>query len=107
MGATNPFATTMENPWLGMNHMFLGSNEMVIQAQTTPTTSTHSGPANSPPADENRKRPRVSMENLFYNLNVNIPIEDSPALESIKNDMTVLLETDRMLSQQVSLSFLI
>lgn len=104
MGKANPFATTVENPWLGMNHMFLvGSNNMEIQTPTIPTTTTHSGPANSLP-DDRRKRPRVSTENQVDSFNFNFPLPYS-ALESIRNDMTALTETDRKLWQQVSLIF--
>lgn len=101
MGSSNPLAPTMENPWQGMNHMILGSGNRVIQVQTTPISPTHSGPANSLP-DDRRKRPRVSTENQVHNFNVNFP-HPSSALESIKNDMIGLMETDHKLWQQVSL----
>ncbi|KAK1384771.1 hypothetical protein POM88_022506 [Heracleum sosnowskyi] len=99
MGTAHPFATTMENPWLGMNHMLLGSNNMVIQAQTNPMTSTNTGPANSLP-DDRQKRPRsVSTANQVQNFICNFPLQSS-ALESIKHEMIALTEADSILCRE-------
>ncbi|KAL8101352.1 putative BOI-related E3 ubiquitin-protein ligase 3 [Apium graveolens] len=99
MGSSNPFATTMENPWLGLNHMLLGSSNMVIQTPTNPNTSTHSGPTYNTLPDDNRKRSRVSTENQVHNFNFNAP-PPSSSLVKIRNDMIWLQETDRKLRQQ-------
>lgn len=68
MGCVNPIATTMENPWLDLNHQFPGMNNMMIQPQTN-FVKIESEPSNNLQNDP-RKRLRESMENQINNLNM-------------------------------------
>lgn len=71
MGCANPFATTTENPWLGLNHQFLGMNDMMIQPQTN-SIELESGLSNNLPNGP-RKRSRDSM--VQFNKNINFEFE--------------------------------
>lgn len=101
MASANPFATTMENPWLGMNHMLLGSNNMVIQRQTNAMTTTRDGPVYSLPADERRKRPRVSTANEVGSENYGYFRVPDYAPQNIVDDMIRLRENHHILMEQV------
>ncbi|KAL1834442.1 hypothetical protein ACET3Z_004093 [Daucus carota] len=74
MASANPFATTMENPWMGMNHQFMGMNNMVIQPETNFVKVENEVPVILP--NDPRKRSRDSMENQFDNLNIPPMITD-------------------------------
>ncbi|XP_063950474.1 BOI-related E3 ubiquitin-protein ligase 1-like [Daucus carota subsp. sativus] len=101
MGSANPFATTVDNPWLGINHMLLGSINMVIQPQVNETVPAHSAPANMQLPDGERKRSRESsITNEANNLhNVNFPVRNF-APPQIRDEMIALRESDRLLCQQ-------
>ena len=107
MGSANPFATTVNNPWLGINHMLLGSKNMVIQPQVNETVPAHSAPANMQLPDGDRKRPRESsITNEAINLhNLYFPVPNF-APPQIRDEMISLRESDRLLCQQVSSIFM-
>ncbi|XP_063949832.1 E3 ubiquitin-protein ligase BOI-like [Daucus carota subsp. sativus] len=103
MGSANPFATTVDKPWLGINHMLLGSKTMVIQPQqVNETVPAHIAPANMQLPDGERKRSRESSTtNEAKNLhNVNFPVPNF-APPQIRDEMIALRESDRLLCQQV------
>ncbi|WOG81608.1 hypothetical protein DCAR_0100759 [Daucus carota subsp. sativus] len=102
MGSANPFATTVDKPWLGINHMLLGSKTMVIQPQqVNETVPAHIAPANMQLPDGERKRSRESSTtNEAKNLhNVNFPVPNF-APPQIRDEMIALRESDRLLCQQ-------
>lgn len=91
MGSANPFATTVEDPWLGINPV-LGSNNMVIQPLMNATISAHNGPANMQLPNGQRKRSRVSI-NQVNNQNVYYPVLDY-APQHIQSILNILKEQD-------------
>nr|XP_017245079.1 PREDICTED: E3 ubiquitin-protein ligase BOI-like [Daucus carota subsp. sativus] len=101
MGSANPFATTVNNPWLRINHMLLGSKNMVIQPQVNETVPAHSAPANMQLPDGQRKRSRESsITNEAINLhNLYFPVPNF-APPQIRDEMIALRESDRLLCQQ-------
>lgn len=102
MGCANPFPTTTENPWLGLNPQFLGINNMIIQQQTN-FLKPESGFSNNLPNGP-RKRSRDSMENQFNNLNMPpigncVPIQGFAPQSNFPYDMQHLRDIDDILSQ--------
>ncbi|KAK1368130.1 RING-type domain-containing protein [Heracleum sosnowskyi] len=102
MGCVNPFSTTMENPWLGINHQFLGRNNMMIQPQTN-FVKVESGLSNNLQNGPN-KRSREWGENQFNNLNMppvtnNVPIQGFAPESNFPHDVEHFWDIDYILSQ--------
>ncbi|KAK1368129.1 E3 ubiquitin-protein ligase BOI [Heracleum sosnowskyi] len=103
MGCANPFTTTMENPWLGLNPQFLGMNNMMINQPQTNFVKPESGLPNNFPNGP-RKRSRDSMEDQFNNFIIppvtnNVPNQGFAPPSNFPYDVQNLGDIDHILSQ--------